>query len=137
MEKTYRFREVTKGIFEIKMKYGSTVSDAKKQISKMHGFQEDLIRLIWNGKILPDDDRLSEIRMNDTQFIVCYVVGGGQNLKQSQKQQIPVKTKPEKEIDPKLKQIIDMGFDEEKAKKALEKYKNNVENAINYLLEAA
>ena len=41
---------------------------------------------------------------------------------------------PEPEIDPKVKQIMEMGFNQEVASKALADHNGNLDNAVNQLL---
>ena len=43
---------------------------------------------------------------------------------------------PERNLQKKIKEIIDMGFTEEQAKEALEKNNEDVEKAVNYLVGA-
>ena len=134
----FLFREVSKGIFEIELKYDSTVLDAKTEISKRQNFPQKSIRLIWKGKILNDLAKLRECLPKENQFFVCYVVGGSQQ-KQNEPNQaaksIKITPKPkEKEVDPKVAQLMDMGFEKEQCIEALQHCNNNVEGAIEFLL---
>ena len=135
-EKERKFREISKGIFTIKMKDSQTILEAKKLINqKYQSFPIDGIRLIHKGKILSDETKMKDVYLFDNEFIVCYVVPSIQNQQQKPcEPEIPSK-QTKKPLDANIEKLMEFtNCTEEEASKMLKKCNGNIETAIDALL---
>ena len=138
--KTIRFKEVSFGIFELKMSYSSTVLDAKKMIAEKYNINEKNISLIWDGEALKNEKRLYDLYIYQDKFIVCHVIYEKEpkqkSVPNSEHAGIKIKPEPKKEekIPEGVKELIGMGFERSQCEKALKKVGNNVNLAIDLLL---
>ncbi len=143
--------------YEVDISNESSVFELKKLIEAKHGFDHTVMKLLHKGKILEDNKLLSEYQFNDgTPVIIMNVKAKAQNVtvasesnetkEESKKAEhnfskpsipsnqnnslLPSKTK---DYSKELKQLKEMGFDNEQSEIALKAANGNLTLAIEYL----
>ena len=120
-----------------------TIKDLKNEIEKLHGFDSNLIKLLHNGKVLEDSKTLEEYQIKEENVIVMMNTKPKTKTKTQTIEEVkppsPKKEKPKKEEeipnnDPALvNQLIEMGYEAEKAEKALSAANGDMQLAIEFL----
>ncbi|TMW40548.1 hypothetical protein DOY81_014372 [Sarcophaga bullata] len=120
-----------------------TVYELKQELSLYPdiGVKPELQKLIYAGKILENDDKLSVYNIDVKKFLVIMILK--QPLVVTPKAAEPQKTESAKEQPVTSKQeekklvtqIMSMGYPESEVRKALEASFNNPERAVEFLIE--
>lgn len=131
-------KEVDGTVHSLEHKQGMTGLDVRKIMAEKYNTEIDNIRLIFSfrgsGSVLTEQDENLRLKMNPDEYIICNVLvprqkgdpqmcnaGGGSGIIVS------------KELQKKIKMLVDMGFDRDAAEKALQKA-STVEAAANLLI---
>jgi len=67
------FKTITQQAFHYELDESITIGDIKKKIEEEKGDPVDFQKLIYNGKILADTDKLGEVNYDDKKFIVVMI----------------------------------------------------------------
>ena len=124
-----------------------TVKELKKEIEKVHGFDSDNLKLLYNGVILDDTKTLKSYEIkNEYVIIMMNTKAKVQNVSKSEekKEEIPsAKTEPKqeeqkpKQEEPDYKEQInnlaDMGYPRTEAEAAVKAARGNIVLAVEFL----
>ncbi|KAL8734914.1 MAG: hypothetical protein Q9166_001266 [cf. Caloplaca sp. 2 TL-2023] len=67
------FKDLKQNKFDIEAEPSETVGDVKEKISKEKGWEANLLKLIYSGKILQDANTIESYHIEEKGFIVCMV----------------------------------------------------------------
>jgi UV excision repair protein RAD23 len=137
----------------------STVLDLKKEIEKSHGFDSNLLKLLFNGVVLDDSKTLENYKIQDESVIIMMNTKikpknvqpvsesqpSTQNQEQKKEEKKPEEKKEEKKPAEKkenkneekytqqLNSLTDMGFERGQAEAAIKAARGQIDLAIEFL----
>ncbi len=132
----------------------STVLELKKEIEKVHKFDANKLKLLFNGALLDDSKTLGDYKIQEESVVVMMNskvkpinVGGVPSSNTISSQPKPEEKKEEKKIEKKqeipkkeekkfteqIKSLVDMGFDKSQAESAIKAAKGQIDKAIDFL----
>jgi ethanolamine ammonia-lyase small subunit len=65
-----RILTVLHGIFDVEVEQQEKVATLKTKISQQKGYSVSQIRLIYNGRVLKDDEIIQQLNLKDTSFVI-------------------------------------------------------------------
>lgn len=141
--------------YEVDISYESSVLELKKLIEANHGFDHTVMKLLLKGKILEDNKLLNEYQFSDsTPVIIMNVKAKAQNVsipiensslnEENKKDDINkpfISNNPNnnlpfsktKDYSKEIKQLKEMGFDNEQSETAIKSAKGNLILALEYI----
>ena len=114
----------------------NTIEDLKKEIHKKLNINIDSIKLIYNSKILSNEKKLNFYEIKDGSNLALLINKENTKIKQDNDSgQIPNPENNKKNYDSKVDNLVKMGYEKEKAEKALIQSEGDANKAINILSE--
>ena len=131
-----------------------TVLDLKNEIEKVHGFDAQVIKLLYNGAVLDNAKTLADYKIGNEFVLILMnnkVKPKNVPVQPEQPQQQPQQTneqpkaqpqpqaqqpkpkEPEKDYSAQISSLVEMGFENSQADAAIKAAKGNVELAIEFL----
>ena len=132
----------------------STVLELKKEIGKVHGFDETQVKLLFEGKLLDDAKTLEDYKIKEESVVIMMIskvkpknVNGpsvtsssSEKKTENKKEEIKKDDKTpqnkkaeEKKYTEQIKSLIDMGFEKSQAESAIKAAKGQIDKAIDFL----
>ena len=114
----------------------NTIEDLKKEIHKKLNINIASIKLLYNTKILSNEKKLNFYKIKDGSLLVLLIAKETSEIKQdNDSDQMPNPENSKENYDSKVDNLVKMGYDREKAEKALIQSEGNANKAINILSE--
>ena len=118
----------------------NTIEILKKEIEKKLGIELNIIKLIYKGKFLEDKETLHHYNITEnSKIILLKNTKKNNNIEKKDNTPEPIiKIEEEKEKEnysSQINNLINMGYDKEKAEIAINKAKGNFNTALNLLLK--
>ena len=114
----------------------NTIEDLKKEIHKKLNINIASIILIYNSKRLSDEKKLNFYKIKDGSLLVLLINKENNQIKQdNDSDQIPNPENGNENYDSKVDNLVKMGYEKEKAVKALIQSEGDSNKAINILSE--
>ena len=114
----------------------NTIEDLKKEIHKKLNINIASIILIYNSKRLSDEKKLNFYKIKDGSLLVLLINKENNQIKQdNDSYQIPNPENGNENYDSKVDNLVKMGYEKEKAAKALIQSEGDANKAINILSE--
>ena len=132
----------------------STVLELKKEIGKVHGFDESQVKLLFEGKLLDDAKTLEDYKIKEESVVVMMIskvkpknvngpsVTSSSSEKKTEEKKAEIKKNDktpennkteEKKYTEQVKSLIDMGFEKSQAESAIKAAKGQIDKAIDFL----
>ena len=123
----------------------NTIKDLKNEVEKIHGFNSNQIKLLYNGKVLDDNKTLEDYQIKEENIIIMMNTKPKQKTNNqsigeikvpSRKREEPPKNEEEKPNiydSVQVNQLLEMGYDKEQVKKALNAAHGDIQLAIEFL----
>ena len=115
-----------------------TIEILKKEIKKKLGIELNKIKLIYNGKVLEDKETLHHYNITEnSKIILLGNIKKDNNIEKKDNTTQPIiEIEEEKEnYSSQINNLINMGYEKEKAEIAINKAKGNFNTALNLLLK--
>ena len=116
----------------------NTIEILKKEIEKKLGIELNKIKLIYNGKVLEDKETLHHYNITEnSKIILLGNIKKDNNIEKKDNTTQPIiEIEEEKEnYSSQINNLINMGYEKEKAEIAINKAKGNFNTALNLLLK--
>ena len=116
----------------------NTIEILKKEIEKKLGIELNIIKLIYNGKVLEDKETLHHYNITEnSKIILPGNIKKNNNIEKKDNTPQPIiEIEEEKEnYSSQINNLINMGYEKEKAEIAINKAKGNFNTALNLLLK--
>ena len=114
----------------------NTIEDLKKEIHKKLNINIASIKLLYNTKILSNEKKLNFYKIKDGSLLVLLIAKETSEIKQdNDSDQMPNPEKRKENYDSKVDNLVKMGYEREKAEKALIQSEGDANKAINILSE--
>ena len=114
----------------------NTIEDLKKEIHKKLNINIASIKLLYNTKILSNEKKLNFYKIKDGSLLVLLIAKETSEIKQdNDSDQMPNPENSKENYDSKVDNLVKMGYEREKAEKALIQSEGDANKAINILSE--
>lgn len=126
-----------------------TVKELKQEVEKVHSFDANNLKLLFNGVILEDTKTLEDYKINEESVLIMMnakvkpknappIVNPNQETKKEVEQKKEVKPKETKQQEVKdyskeIGSLVEMGFAKSEAEAAIKAAKGNIQLAIEFL----
>ena len=124
-----------------------TVKDLKKEIEKVHGFDAEHLKLLYNGVVLDDTKTLKSYDIKDEYVIIMMntkaKIQNSQKKEEKKEENPPPKTEPkqeeqkpkpeEKDYSEQINNLADMGYPRSEAEAAVKAARGNINLAVEFL----
>lgn len=114
----------------------NTIEDLKKEIHKKLNINIASIKLLYNSKILSNEKKLNFYEIKDGSKLVLLIAKETSEIKQeNDSDQMPNPENRKENYDSKVDNLVKMGYEREKAEKALIQSEGDANKALNILSE--
>ena len=113
-----------------------TVEELKNEIQKKLDVDINTIKLLYNSKILSNENKLNFYEIKDCSTLILLLNKNDNKMKQDNNAgPLPSKDKNIEQLSFKIETLVSMGYSKEKAQAALYQTEGDINKAINILLE--